>query len=1103
MAQTTRNSFKEEKNFKGVLHQATRPVTDADLNEGQDIAALDLASSVRSVVGASDAIVRTGDPAKFSLAYIDNDGDWAMEVLPGGAIQFGTGPLYVNGYRFLSSEIFNTSGSLSLTMSAFNAYGFIYADVYLDEVDSTEDPDIAYPFIGETGLRRKLRLDFGKVSSATSFEAAFNALVALPAAPVANGSVQTGYKARVLVGRFYYPADADPSDASEAPALVPLLQRLKQDTDLLVSTPEALVWTGAYLTVGSFSGDDETTMISVALGGSEAIQYAGRSVTAPPAANAAPGRIPTTPSTAQAWAIPAGYALGWLAEGTSTNRSSQLLHLPLAPLQPVFFDSEVTDVAYKMRVAKLVVAPLADFSSQPGTRILCYHNPSSTGISDLIFPSSGLVLPAPPTGRAVAGRIGVEPNEWNAVVSSASGGSAHFFGARSLERVLELLWYSSASSNYVDDFSVLAKAGTYTFGATARTIGPAPTVTTSRLRIKGAGANKTTLTAYTTIHTTEGYLVLSADTIVIEDVRLSEAIYSGVAKSYGWTLTGRKVILRNCIIDCPVKIKADIIEVVGCEGKFYDQLGNRTEHVQGRLGASCLHLAVGAGLGTSWVVTDCFFQQQTTSITDRFPVLLLDVTGASALKPFTVDVRNTNFDFKPPVAELADAPAAISVSGKYGRISVTRCGFYSHPGFPRDTADTAQAAPLTETSPFVGSPVYIYGSAANADYINATTTAYVSCVTDRAQRSSIDVSGCDFDQSRLGFAESDSSQYLGAFMAMHNGYTVRGVNAFSVCNLFFRNNTLQMGLRPGALSNFSNRTLFSWGFYVGAIGDGLPLSTNYSTTPPAAAVYAQTSVYDNIVCEGNHFDLGGAAETPGGLVSPLQTLWRSQQGSVLAAAGSRDTSCCFGVSLKNRTLSGTSNGKRGAHGVVFRGNHVSFRGTHQNDVSSTWFYANNELGLDDIHTYIVILECDDFTDSAPASVVPTVTAETYGSSYRVPLQAIVSPLIEGNFVEMMRVASPNPAAGEKSYAFLLSKVLQPRVVNNFVVGVTNDTSYGAYFYNCYGAIFTGNNFLGFGASAAYSNGANKNSSAANMLAYADGTNMRQAFTDGTDFDETL
>lgn len=1111
MADITRNSFNSTNGYKGVIIQAERPLTDADLNEAQDILANESASTLRAMLGAPDGSTTTGTVPAFVM---DPD-DCVAKLNTSGGITISTGDLIVNGYRLTIASEIQTQAlpvPVTITTSPSAQFGWIYAEIQLTEVTSGDDPSIAFPFLGETAVRKKLTVTFKKATSSASWEAAWNGIAA-----VTPGNVQLGYKARFVVGRFYVPAAGDPLDPTHNEVGMATFHSLIQctrDMAPFVTSGEGVAWTGRYLYAGAAydyvyigSGATISTHIRAVAAGSEStFEHFARAINESVIgdyANADSPSFPVTPTAEQAWDIPQGYALGWLAESSSTNRTSQRHNNVVLPVElggsPAwvrFLDNGRTPGAYEAFYAmRLVVAKLKDFSRCPGSRVLAFNS-----YGNLVF-ESGSVVPGPISGgdtsKTRPGTIGFTPSTVDVVVAEAQGSPAHMVGKRSLERAMQAFWKGNIPAGDYDgagSFKAELLAGDYSFPNNSKTygsyFGEAYGPNTPLLHLRGRGPGTTVR-----VNPPAGVIGVTflSDTIILEGITFDVTGTPSASTTYAFRFRGRKVVIRDCTFRTPVKIEAEKITIENCEVKLRNEAGWRAEHAANTLGASGIHLA---GMSTSvahrWTLRGVNVRHADASITDNLPAILIDTN--SVPESTTVLLDHCSFSYE----NATLAAASVSIAGRLGRIKIRECSFDKHPGFVKGTAAAWQSSPMAAGNRFVGSPVM---SPTSVDYVNITTTAYVSCVSDRSYRSSISVEECWFDMSCNGdlLAAGSSASMLGAFMAMHNGFTVRGKNYFTVCNLSFVGNKLSMARKFGGTYDYTNKSIMTWGFYVGAISDGLPISSNYSTTYPTTITYAQQSVYANIRCHGNSFDLG-VRET-GTSSSPTAQIWRSILSRDESTAGPRDISCLFGVSLKNRVSGSDYNGKRGATGVSFTENTVGFRTSHE-DVGASYFHRYAELDSTGATQFCVVLETDSYygLNKYPATEA-TVTSVDYGRgpSYRSPLQAIVSPLIALNHFDLAD-ANADDTTTPGSECVLLSKTSFARIIGNHVNGNSggmsglNRTNYGL------AGLLVGNTVVG---ATNYANSAvGKNSSAANMLWYNDVTSFRQTFTDGTDYDET-
>lgn len=143
MANISRDSYNESKNYDKVILQQGVPLPDYDFNEAQDI----IRGKIRNII---------------------------MELFGEGAIQDGwqvigtgasnnftvkAGSAYRKGHRvILSADSTATELGLTLTTPASNRTDRVYLDVYEVEINSIADPDILHPKLRGTGIEPTRRI---------------------------------------------------------------------------------------------------------------------------------------------------------------------------------------------------------------------------------------------------------------------------------------------------------------------------------------------------------------------------------------------------------------------------------------------------------------------------------------------------------------------------------------------------------------------------------------------------------------------------------------------------------------------------------------------------------------------------------------------------------------------------------------------------------------------------------------------------------------------------------------------------------------------------------------------------------------------------------
>lgn len=149
----SRFTFDEVKRYFYMLKEQGVPVLDDEFNLSQEIALTLMRRLVLDVLG--DGAINDG----FKIVGTGAANDFA--ILGGDGTADGAGHFYVGGYLVVIASDSTYAGqelaAPALTTPSAARVDEVYLDVYLDEVDSVDDPNIIDPVIGiETSRRLKL-----------------------------------------------------------------------------------------------------------------------------------------------------------------------------------------------------------------------------------------------------------------------------------------------------------------------------------------------------------------------------------------------------------------------------------------------------------------------------------------------------------------------------------------------------------------------------------------------------------------------------------------------------------------------------------------------------------------------------------------------------------------------------------------------------------------------------------------------------------------------------------------------------------------------------------------------------------------------------------
>lgn len=144
MADITRDSFQDDKNYVEVTYQRGKDVLDAELNESQKIGRSRLMRSLRAALG--DAVHTTGDGGR-----VTSDGATANQLI----VKAGT--LVAAGYMINITADQIITG---LTTPGGNRTDDVYLKLEEDEISSGVDALIKVAKLGETSVRKRLKFSF-------------------------------------------------------------------------------------------------------------------------------------------------------------------------------------------------------------------------------------------------------------------------------------------------------------------------------------------------------------------------------------------------------------------------------------------------------------------------------------------------------------------------------------------------------------------------------------------------------------------------------------------------------------------------------------------------------------------------------------------------------------------------------------------------------------------------------------------------------------------------------------------------------------------------------------------------------------------------------
>lgn len=179
MANISRNSFDETKNYDKVILQQGRPITDYDWNEAFDIERVKLRNVIRELFG--DGAI--GDGFKV---YIQNNQVYVTQ-----------GVLYLKGYRarlFTDTQVTNVPTT--------NGTYKVYVNLFEQEIDSLMDPDIKHPKLPIEPTRRIKIVSNIEIGTSVPADTATNKYYHLADLTISGGNPTTVVDKRAVKATF-------------------------------------------------------------------------------------------------------------------------------------------------------------------------------------------------------------------------------------------------------------------------------------------------------------------------------------------------------------------------------------------------------------------------------------------------------------------------------------------------------------------------------------------------------------------------------------------------------------------------------------------------------------------------------------------------------------------------------------------------------------------------------------------------------------------------------------------------------------------------------------------------------------------------------------
>lgn len=914
----SRDTFSPYKNYLHVVHQLGSPPVDNELNESQSISAMQLSENVRSPLSA----LRTTDMGSLRFPYAAGD-EWKITATAPESddLLVLAGAMHVDGFRVVAETdtALSAYGVTFTPVGGADVYGFVYADLALEETDSAADPEIATPNVGETSVRKRLSFTFGKTEG-VDFETAFNALTPVPGGGL---GLWNGDPGRVFLCRYVRPAG---STNLTNDMLVDLRANYPVRGQTFAKTLRSsggvgegagdsdgmIVWSLAdnLLQIGLDNGatTDEAMhtglLFKAGKGADHHVAHTTHAAWKHYGAGNTDG-TPRGPDPNFGWTINDGQALGYVAEGYYPIGDPAVLTTSVVSKDgSAVYDYEDPPVGYTpnpLLVQKLVVQDYADFSEDPSTFVLCYRRGN-----DLIW-WNGQVTRGD-ANLPVFEEIGASPSVYNAVVGN--NGANHLSGADAVERAL---YYGM--SDYVAEtlgtsrtLRFHVRRGVYSFARGIKRFGKASelaahdplwSATNSRIEMHGDGPEMTKLLfsnpeAASRSDSDIAVCRMVAHTVVLDGLTFNQEHDSTFAGSYVLEIVAHRVEIKNCHFIGPVKITSNNVTID--DRTRFEPLTNRATYAQfastiaaAPIVAQQLYLAPhDTSRRGLWTITDCFFAPTNDSGTHASVVLEL---LAAQLQRVNFHGNIIEHD------DRRDCPqSGIHVYGMFGFVEIHGNTFSGAGGTVKPGNLAAEVPPFDDN--YGGCPLTRYSAT------QITAPAYVSVPQGRAPNSSLNVHDNNFDLSLV--ASNLTGRYVmwGACLCVFNEETSQQLGGAHFANVLFTNNLLVMGLATA-----------TWG--TGAVEPamyGFYLAPTFQNGQGLSDV-----VVHNIQVSGNRFDIGGES------VGVAQKTWRSiaarNMNSWPGSGGFlTDQTCLIGVQLKNATVGGNAHTGRWATGVIVSGN---------------------------------------------------------------------------------------------------------------------------------------------------------------------------------------
>ncbi len=954
MAKISRDTFDETKNYQTVIHQFGVPVVDNEINEAQKIAMAHRSeglSVAMSVLRAIQSSAGTNGGLRYGFASGDA---WApVGGIISPTISITAGDLYVDGFRVVlpSAEVI----TLASTVAA-DTYGLVYVDIVMDEVDSTEDPDIAQSKIGETTQRQALSVAFNTVESLVSFEAAFNAIV--PQGVDASARIWKNNVARIFLCRYLRPAlsgnilseyivDMRQTVPAELPIQQPFIKTVRPNTSVAAegtTTSDGMItWNmdNSRLQIGVTTSQATVDALENGLTIRRAgapdhfVQQPTAIVFAQNGAGNADGTA-RVPDNAKGWSIPDGSALGYLPQGSATNRKPfvpRKIH-STAITRPVLYDLDTNPPSFTpnaLLVQKLSVATIDSFLGDPAAWILCTRKGN-----DLIW-YNGIVTRGQ-VGVNVFEELGGTPSQWDVVVGAH--GKNHVSLSDGVERALNYSTTGAGASTFGSSRSLrmFIRRGDWLFaravkkyGTTAdyAAQGTAYDTDNSVLEMVGDSPGTTRLT----FSNPESAARASADIAVVtfmggdmvfKNLTFNQNGADATFKpSYYYFETDKSVVFENCHFIGPVWVKAQSVLFKNCTFFAFGNSGYNLfpSAIVGQ-GVVPQHLKLQVysnSVPSSHVVEGCTFNVGTSDGTQCSLHLRYTSTPLGRCK-INDNIWKYNSGGKVPAIHFG-----LQTSGVTCNVEIGNNLFLDATGVVKE-GQTAVDSFTTEG--YLGTPMARGPLGTEQTYC----LSYISIPCSLQGLTNIHHNYFDM---AIGTGLSDRYIVWAACLIMFNSATLANQQVGNFDNITYDGNTHEMSTGVAFGAGGAEPQIWSTGIFIGPCFDG------------DATNLLQVHVR-NVRIVNTHFDLGGP--TAATTTQAYRSINQANINSWPVAGGfMMESSCLIGMQLKSGAFATYGGGDRAR--VLVKDLEISGNKISQNQINSFIDPVLDQIALSDSAAY--------------------------------------------------------------------------------------------------------------------------------------------------------